>query len=526
LGIFVDLLTQDTFMAETPPELLEQVGSGPNGATWKARQADGREVLAFQTILTDEPARQAALDRLRRLARLPSHRLAPIRGWWADSDGVWVVGDLEQGVGMPDLPGGGFLSPQQAAAISFGVLEGLDALHSDGLNHGDLAADNVRVMPDGNVRLTGHQLATLRFPSQEELVAELRDAGRIVCLAFGITPERDARAAPRAIEHAAPALVVTARAIAGGTMRSDVKAALAALRETSGPLGGAERLSLGAGELAALVAAKRGDATAGQVSYRNLNAPIGSGSMAVPRAEPARPPAQPLSPAAPLAAAPMAPAAGGAPPPVVQPRRSWEERTQRPLQTDYVEERRPGPNWLLIGGVIAAVLVLGLGGWFLRGIFAGGNNTAVIGSPSSPSGAVTSAPKSSPKASPSAVASTPPGQVPVFAPAAAGSVKSVVLKVAGGTCTPGTSCTLNVVVTFAVAGSPHDVTWAFKTVDMCTAAITNFNGGLITADGTWNTTDGNTALTLPPAKGQLAVVALSGPDVAASTPLLLGTAGC
>jgi hypothetical protein len=524
-------------MAESPPELLEQVGSRPNGATWKARQADGREVLAFLTILTDEPARQAALDRLRRLARLPSHRLAPIRGWWADAEGVWVVGDLDEGVGMPDLPGGGFLSPQQAAAISFGVLEGLDALHADGLNHGDLAPENVRVMPDGNVRLTGHQLATLHFPSQEELVAELRDAGRLVCQAFGITPERDARAAPRAIEHAAPALVVTARAIAGGTMRSDIKAALAALRETSGPLGGAERLSLGAGELAALVAAKRGGAAAGQFSYRSLNAPIGSGSLAVPRAEPAPPPAQPLPPAPrpaqplppapPRAAAPVAAAPAGSPSPAVpQPRRSWEERTQRPLQTDYVEERGPGPNWLLIGGVIGAVVLLGLGGWFLRNTFAGSNTDAVITPPASPSGAATTSPKTSPKASPSAVASTPPGQVPVFAPAAAGSVKGVALKAAGGSCTPGASCTLNVVVTFAVAGSSHDVSWAFKTVDMCTAAVTNFNGGLITADGTWNTTDGNTTLSLPPAKGQLAVVALSGPDVAASTPLLLGTAGC
>src|SRR5260221_6439845 len=286
-------------MAETPPELIEQIGSRPNGATWRARQADGREVLASQTILTDEPARQAALDRLRRLARLPSHRLAPIRGWWADAEGVWVVGDLEQGVSMPDLPGGGFLSPQQAAAISFGVLEGLHALHADGLNHGDLAPENVRVMPDGNVRLTGQQLATLHFPSQEELVAEIRDAGRLVCQAFGITPERDARAAPRAIEHAAPALVVTARAIAAGTMRSDITAALAALRETSGPLGGAERLSLGAGELAALVAAKRGRATAGQVSHRHLNAPIGSGSLAGPPAAPAPAPAPPAAPAPP-----------------------------------------------------------------------------------------------------------------------------------------------------------------------------------------------------------------------------------
>ena len=519
-------------MAEQAPELVEQVGHGPNGATWRARQPDGREVLAFQTILTDEAARQAAVDRLRRLARIPSHRLAPIRGWWTDAEGVWVVGDLEQGVGMPELPGGGFLSPQQAAAISFGVLEGLDALHAEGLNHGDLAPESVRVMPDGQVRLTGHQLATLRFPSQEELVAELRDAGHLVCQAFGISPERDNRAAPRAIEHAAPALVVTARAIAGGTMRSDVKAALTALRETSGPLGGSERLSLGAGELAALVATKRSGAPGAQLTYRNLNAPIGSGSMAVPRSVPPAAPAAPTA-AAPRPALPVPPVPPRATPPApavpapAEPRRSWEERTLRPLPADYVEEHRAGPNWILIGGVIAAILLLALGGWFARGLLLGGGTTSAITGPdASPSGATSAAPKTSPKTSPSAVASTPPGQVPVFAPAAAGSVKSVALKANSASCTPGTSCTFNVVVTFAVAGSSHDVTWSFKTVDLCTAKVTDFAGGLITADGTWNTTDGNTTISLPAAKGQLAVVALSGPDVAASPPVTLGTAGC
>jgi hypothetical protein len=526
-------------MAEQPPELVEQVGNGPNGATWKARQADGREVLAYQTILTDEAARQAALDRLRRLARIPSHRLAPIRGWWADGDGIWVVGDLEQGVGMPDLPGGGFLSPQQAAAISFGILEGLEALHAEGLNHGNLGAESVRVMPDGIVRLAGHQLATLHFPSQEELVAELRDAGRLVCQAFGITPERDSRAAPRAIEHAAPALVVTARAIAGGTMRSDIKAALTALRETSGPLGGHERLTLGAGELAALVATKRGGATSGQVSYRGLSAPIGSGGMAVlrgnepaspapPRPAPAPPPATPRpAHAAPTAA--VVPPTASAPVAAPGPRRSWEERTLRPLQVDYQEERRGGPNWLLIGGIVAAVVLLALGGWFVRGLLVGGSGTAGSGSTAGTGGQPKASPSgrtsSSPKSSPSATLNATPGQVPVFAPAAAGNVKGVVLKADTAGCAPGGACTFNVVITFNPTGSSHDVTWTFKTVDLCTGKPTDFAGGLITADGTWNTTDGNTTITLPAAKGQLAVVALSGPDVAASTPLTLGTAG-
>jgi hypothetical protein len=189
------------------------------------------------------------------------------------------------------------------------------------------------------------------------------------------------------------------------------------------------------------------------------------------------------------------------------------------------ERGRGGPNWRLIGGILAAVLILGLAGWFGRGLISS-NNTANSGSaPPSPAAAQSpkSSPKSSPKASPSP--SAVPGQVPVFAPPAAGGVKGVALKADSASCLPGATCTFNVVITFTPTGSPHDVTWSFKTYDLCTTAQTSLNGGLITADGSWNTTDGNTTISLPQAKGQLAVVALSGPDVAASSPLLLGTAG-
>jgi hypothetical protein len=524
-------------MADQPPELVEKLADAPTGAVWKARQADGREVLAFQTLLTDDPARQAALDRLRRLARISSHRLAPIRGWWADTVGVWVVGDLEQGVSIPDLPGGGFLSPQQAAAISFGMLGGLEALHAEGLSHGALGPGNVRVMPDGGVVLSGHQLSTLRFPNQEELVAEVREAGRVVCRTFGISPERDPRAAPRAIEHAAPALVVTARSMAAGAMGADVKAAISALRETSGPLGGAERLALGAGELSALVATKRGGSAPAGVPFRSLNAPIGSAGSAPPRA-PEPPPREqaPARPVYPTGITPMPPAVAASPARAAPaaaptlPRRSWEERTVKAVPTDYGDTRE-GPNLLLIGGIAIVVLLLGLGAWFGRGILLGsgggsGSGATPVTTPRGGSGGVKATPTPSSRAStPTASPSAIPGQVPVFAPASAGLVKVVTLTPAAG-CSPGASCTFNVVIDLNSPGTSNDVTWKFKTVDLCSGAITDFGGGTITpVNGPWTKTDGNTTLSLPPAKGQLAVVALSGPDVAASTPATLGTAG-
>jgi serine/threonine protein kinase len=507
-------------MAEQPPELIARIGSTPAGALWRARQQDGGEVLAAQTLLAEEASRQAALDRLRRLARIPSRQLAPIRGWWSDREGVWVVGDLEEGVGLPELPGGGFLSPQQAAAISVAVLEGLKALHAEGLSHGALGPDKVRVMPDGQVLLTGHQLSRLGFPSQEELAAEVRESGRIVCQAFGITPERTA-GAPRAIEHAAPALVVTARAIAAGTMRSDINAALSALRETSGPLAGAERLGLGAAELGALVTAKRGGSASGELRFRSLSAPIGSGSLsATPSAPaPAAPSPPPPPPPAPLPSRPVAPLPAAPVPAAAQPpRRSWEERKANPMPPPEDHDRE-GPNWLLIGGAVVLLLLIGLGIWAGRGFFLGSTGPSAGVTPG-PSAAASPSPSGAPSPTPT------PGVVPTFAPASAGNVTGVtVAPSAGSSCAPGAACTLNVKIAFHPTQSTHDVTWSFKTYDVCTGAISDLSGGTISADGSWNNTDGNSPVSLPAARGQLAVVALSGPDVAASTPLLLGTAG-
>jgi serine/threonine protein kinase len=519
-------------MAEQAPQLLDQLATGPTGSTWRARGSDGEDVLVFQTILGEESARQAALDRLRRLGHISHPHLMPVRGWWADAEAVWVVADLEQGVALPDLPGGGFLSPQQAAAISFGVLEGIEALHTDGLNHGALTPENVRVLPDGNVLVAGHQLATLRFPSQTELASELRQAGRLVCQAFGISPERDPRAAPRAIEHAAPALVVTARAIAAGNMGSDIRAAISGLRETSGPLAGPERLSLGAGELSSLVTAKRGGAPAGELRFRSLSAPIAPGAAAA-QAPPAPSPNS-VAPLAPVAAAPppdppptpapaaepvqaAAPAAESA-----APRRSWEERVARPLP-DPEDDSPRGPNWLLIGAALAVIALLAVGGYSIRGLVLGSSGP---GGTELPTGGETTTPSAQASSTPKPGTNPIPGPLPSFAPKTAGAVNGVTLAAAGGDCLPGKHCTLNVVITTATAGALPGVTWSFRTFDPCTYATAELGGGSITADGNWNRFEGNTDVSLPTAKGQLAVVAISGPDKAASSALLFGTPAC
>ncbi|GAC1654840.1 MAG: hypothetical protein NVS9B1_06700 [Candidatus Dormibacteraceae bacterium] len=347
----------------------------------------------------------------------------------------------------------------------------------------------------------------LRFPGPGDLGTEVRSAGRIVCQAFGITPEKDPRSAPRAIEHAAPALVVSARAIAAGNHGTDIASAIRSLRDTAGPLGGQERLALGTNELAALVATKRtGTVPAEAVPFKSLPVPIRP--LATPPSAPSASPAT-----APAAAA--APIPAGVPPPGVAPRRSWEDRHPRALPHEYEHDERKRFPWAIVG-VVALILLVGIpGGIFVAGALRG----------SHPGGAATPGPTTQPPPTSTATASPTAAPLPTFAPAAAGAYKKVEAKTTTS-CAPGAPCTIEVILTFTPTGSSHDVTWSFKTFDACTSQSTDLAGGTITAQGDWNTTDGFTPVLLPQAKGQLAVVALSGPDKAASAPILLGTPAC
>ena len=168
-------------------------------------------------------------------------------------------------------------------------------------------------------------------------------------------------------------------------------------------------------------------------------------------------------------------------------------------------------------------------GWAATSLPGSTFTTASVRGPGQPTSATTgptSTPSPAKSSTPTPGKSPVPGAVPTFAPAAAGAVKKVTLISSDGGCTPGSRCSFEVDISFSPAGSRHAVTWTFKTFDPCTYQTTDLPGGGIDADGSWNLTQGRTQVSLPGAKGQLAVVALSGPDVAASAPVLLGSPAC
>ena len=185
---------------------------------------------------------------------------------------------------------------------------------------------------------------------------------------------------------------------------------------------------------------------------------------------------------------------------------------KRPAGPGLLSER---PGWLIPAAIAVILLLLfgGVGAYLLS--HRGSTNTIATASPH-PS-------PTAKKASP-----TPTNllqQVPVYAPAAAAPVTSVVIDPANSNCQLGSPCKLEVDIKFSSAQRTN-VSMILKYFDRCTGTTTDFSGGSFTPPG-YTLVIFDRTITLPAGSKSGAVVAVTQtPAAAASTPLTLGADSC
>jgi hypothetical protein len=185
-------------------------------------------------------------------------------------------------------------------------------------------------------------------------------------------------------------------------------------------------------------------------------------------------------------------------------------------------ERRPKsdspsgrPGWLVPAAVaVVVLLLLGIGAIVLanRG---GSTNTQARHSPG---------PTASPKASASPTNAIQ--QVPVYAPAAAAPVTSVVIDPANSNCQQVSgACKLEVDIKFSSV-QRSNVSFIVKFFDRCTGTTTDLPGASFTPPG-FTLVILDKTVTLPAgAKSAAVVVVTQNPAAAASAPILLGADSC
>jgi serine/threonine-protein kinase len=145
--------------------LVEKIGEGGMGVVWKADDTVlGRQVAI--KVLPDDFAHDAErLARFRQEARLLASlnhpNIAAIYGFEEDeSAGVrYLVLELVPGLTLAERLARGALPVDEALTLCRQIAEALEAAHEKGIIHRDLKPGNVKVTPDGKVKVLDFGLA-------------------------------------------------------------------------------------------------------------------------------------------------------------------------------------------------------------------------------------------------------------------------------------------------------------------------------------------------------------------------------
>lgn len=445
-------------------EITQRSGPVP-GENWVARAPDGR-VVAVWPVTGPEQASPRAEFRaaLSRLTEVRHPCLIPVLAVGERDGSVWVVSELDQGRPLRRLLAVAALTPEQAAAVALGTLDGLRALHEADLGHGRLHEGRVHIGTAGEIRLGG----------------------------WGLEPgslDVDRR---RADNEAAISLLGRLRRSVhqtGHRKTVQVDAFLAALEACCEDTGDAAALLVRAHRLAAaLLAGETGDRVTGELA---------SLVAAMERRH-----STPREIMAPARAAPGA----------LQ-RASW------PRAGVSQATARPSPG-LLFGVALLLLVAIGAAAVLAVRHVPVRAPTASQHARQTPGVRVTN-PAPTPAPTPAG-----PRPLPELAPATAGPITAVEIQPLQGSCQPATACPVQVTVRLQPQPSIQEVRWSFRVFDRCTGMTSTQPGVSVTALAGWPYVFGTSWPQLP-AGHPLALLAVTEmPAAAASPPVLVGGSAC
>lgn len=132
--------------------LLERLGRGPTGTVWRARDEQGRGLVAVKEPLLpgdpadDEDSRRIAhrlCTEARAAARVRHPCAVAVLDVVIEGQAPWIVMELVAGESLHEVLRRGPLPPAEAARIGLAVLGALRAAHAVGIVHRDVKPANV-----------------------------------------------------------------------------------------------------------------------------------------------------------------------------------------------------------------------------------------------------------------------------------------------------------------------------------------------------------------------------------------------
>ena len=151
--------------------ILEQIGAGGMGVVYRAHDEQLDRDVAVKILPPGTLTSQAARKRFRRealaLAKVNHPNIGTVYEFSSQDEMDFLVMELIRGVTLDSKLLGGALSEREIVRLGMQMAEGLAAAHEQQIVHRDLKPGNLRITPDGRLKILDFGLAQLREPENE-----------------------------------------------------------------------------------------------------------------------------------------------------------------------------------------------------------------------------------------------------------------------------------------------------------------------------------------------------------------------
>ena len=146
-------------------QISEQIGAGGMGVVYRARDQRLDRDVAVKVLPTGSLADPASRSRFRKealaLSRLTHPNIAVVHDFDSQDETDFLVMELVPGMTLEERLLAGPIAEAEALGLVIQLLEGLAAAHEQSVIHCDIKPSNLRVTPDGHLKILDFGLAKL-----------------------------------------------------------------------------------------------------------------------------------------------------------------------------------------------------------------------------------------------------------------------------------------------------------------------------------------------------------------------------